>query len=226
MYTIKPLRGLGAARPIEARICAPDEEFCDDRCVRYMQAWVHNNPSKAACLTNDQMHQIIDTCERARDELASPAEVAASQALLSTPCVDKHRRECSTQIDQWAAANPADAQCLSNDDRAYVRDLCLKWKAGQVEAQFAAAELNRLVAAGCPVPPPQPEPMVPPPIEPPPAPMPVPAPEAVDVVIDAEPAVYTVPDNLFQQREPTPFRKWGPIVGALLIVGGGIYLLR
>lgn len=225
-YTINPLGGLGALRLIEGRLCAPDEEFCDDACVKQFQTWARNNAANAACLTNDQKHHLIDVCERVRAGIASRAEINAALALANDACAGKHRQECQSAASQWAAANPVDAACLSAADLQRVREMCFAFKSGDIPAADATRELNRLVAAGCPVAPPQPEPAPPPPIAPPIAPPPEPAPEAVDPVIYAEPATYTVPAEVFQKEEPTAFRKWGPIVGVLLIVGGGIYLLR
>lgn len=226
IYTIKPLRGLGAVRTIDSRLCAPDEEFCDDTCVRFYKTWASNNRAKAECLTIEQMHHVIDTCERQRAKTASPAEVNEAMAILVDPCAAQYAQQCTAAANDWASRNPADAACLSPDDMRRIEAMCVQFKRGEMKAQDAAAELDRLVAAGCPVSPPQPEPAPPPPVQPPLAPPPQPAPNAVDIEIYDEPPVYTVPPNLFQKEEPSALRKWGPILGVLLIVGGGIYLLR
>lgn len=226
IYTINPLRGLGAVRAIDSRVCAPDEEFCDDTCVNHYKQWALNNRAKAACLTNEQKHRLIDTCERIRAKTASPAEVSAAQAIMDDPCANQYAQQCAGAADDWARRNPVDAACLSPADMQHIEAMCLQFKQGSIGAKEASDHLDALVAAGCPVAPLQPEPAPPPPIAPPLAPPPVPAPNAVDVAIYDEPAVYTVPLDVFQKEEPTAFRKWGPIVGVLLIVGGGIYLLR
>ncbi len=220
-YVIRGLGGHNLGRSIAGRLCAPDEEFCDDACVKHYQAWARKHPINAGCLTNAQKHHLIDVCERTVAKVASKTEINAALALADNPCAAQHAKECDDALATWVSQNPVDAKCLSTANMNHLHGMCLRMKRGEIEGAAAVAELDRLVAAGCPVAPPQPQAAPPPPPAPPPAPYPEPGPDAVDIELD----VYTAPAEPLQS-EPTAFRKWGPVVGVLLIVAGGTYLLR
>lgn len=225
-YVVRPLGGHNLGRTIEGRLCAPDEEFCDDACVKHLVSWVGKYPARAACLTNDQRHRIIDTCERMRDRVASKAEIEAQVALLDDPCAGSYEQECKEGIAEWARTNPADAACLGPADQQRMMTMCLDWKRGKRSPESITTELAAMVAAGCPVIPEPPPAPPPPPPEPPPAPPPPIVEQPPPLPIVADEPVYTVPPGPLQMETRGGFRKWGPIVGVLLVVGGGIYLLR
>lgn len=136
--------------------------------------------------------------------------------------------DCESIAAKWQQENPADAQCLAGADIDRMVAMCMEWKRGQRTAASVSSEVDAMIEARCPIEPQTPT-AQPQDFAPPPAPSPTPqwaveppAPAAID---DAQPVYTQMPEPL----QPTPdrgFRRWGPIVGVLLIVGGGIYLLR
>jgi len=153
------------------------------------------------------------------------------------------RADCLKALYRWAQANPAKAQCFNRQDNIALSELCSRWGRGLITSAEYQKAFDELVARACArqvprttirnLPPPPP----PPPVQarvPPPVPAPPTSPVKVVVPpIDAPvpTTVATVPNGhapprAQQQTEPTMFRKWGPIAGVLLIVGGAVYLLR
>jgi hypothetical protein len=161
---------------------------------------------------------MLDTCKRVHAKTITP-QVAKSltQHLIEEPCVSA----CEAQVIDWVNKNPDDAACVGEANFPVLVGLCMRWKDGSINPGRLQSELASMIHAGCPPAPPIPEPAPPPPPAPP-APPPPPVPEAVT----PELTMYTPHAPVTQPTGRGPLRKWGPVVGALLIVGGGIYLLR
>jgi hypothetical protein len=176
------------------------------------------NDAKSRCLTNEQIHMVIDACERGQKQ---NGRVAIASLIGNDPCARIYAEQCAEATQKWADNNPQDAACLSQGDLTALIDGCVQWKRGELSPDDAQARLQAMIAAGCPVIPPGPPLEPPPPVE---APLPPPMPPA-EVIYDEAP-MYTPPQEPLHAEEPSAYRKWGPVVGALLIVGGGIYLLR
>lgn len=212
------LGGVGGRQVIERDLCAADAEFCDDRCERTYIAWADANQEKESCLTDEQRRFIIATCKSALNQTISIAE---RNALLSPVLNDPCRLACQQQVRTWAAENPGDASCVGTDKAEVLVDMCLAWKSGQIDQQRLRDGLATMIQDGCPpvvtVAQPSPPPAVAAPA--------VPAPQ-VPAPVTPEDAVYTPSAPVTQPIRRSALRTWGPVVGALLIVGGGIYLLR
>lgn len=223
MYVTQPaFRPLGA---LTHRLCRRGEEFCDDTCLRNYQSAKQRDPSKFACVSDAIADRMISICEaQRRGEIESYEARRMLDEAFANSCADL-RVECQDLFAQWAQAHPADAACLTDQQIQTIVTNCTKAKVGRMAPQTFASQLQDFIAA-CAAHAPEPvaAPMPPPPIE---EQIFQPGPEQGGVVpMPEEPAMYTQEPLRSQPQAQSSIRKWGPVVGVLLVVGGAVYLLR
>lgn len=229
------LSNLGAVRTLEQRLCRVGEEFCDDTCVKQMIAYKQSHPDVDRCVTLAEQHRAIDICMQWRAGVITAAQAQAQlKPILDDPC-GRLMRECQSGFDGWAQRLPNDAACLTPEQQRRLVQACMDQRMGRLAPADGAALLAAMVDACEALPPPAPpQPAPPPPVQPPAEP-----PLQMPPIVVADPGgdlpgapgpgleqVYTPDVSPPQHQEPSAIRKWGPVVGVLLIVGGAVYLLR
>jgi len=227
MYSVRPMAGLsGLGAAPESRLCQVGEEFCDDWCVR---TWLltRERDEKYKCLTDAQANYLIDLCKSVKArKITSEQARAQGGAMMDDPC-SFAMADCRNLVSRWMARNPADAACLTRAQLEQLANACVLNRQGKMSSAKASGILREMVAA-CAAQPPEPPPPAPAP--PPPVqivqPVAAPAPASAPIHIVEEHAEYTPDVVRSQDSGRKPVLTWGPIVGALLVVGGAAYLLR
>lgn len=197
-------------------------------CANMYTTWARANPTLAACMNATDKQAWINVCLKIyRGQLASSARVGKIAEITKAACA---RSVCDAAMASHLRSNQALLQCTTGDQRMVARRACI---ADQIAGRSGT---RKITALACPRPPPTVAPPPPPPpvVRPPPPAAPPPAnvapPVAVPPVATTPPDITgsgdTTPAQLSQPTPSSPLRLWGPIVGVLLVVGTGVYLLR
>lgn len=207
-----------------ARVAATLERNWAISCDRIYASWAAANPALAACMNATDKQAFINVCLKIyRGLLPSSARASKIAEITKAACA---RSVCDAAMVAHLRSNPALQQCTSADQRMVARRAC-------IAAQLAGSNGTRKITAlACPLPPaPPPAPPVPRTVAPPPPVAPpranVPPPVSVPSVATTPPDITGSGDTTpAQLSQPSALRLWGPIVGVLLVVGTGVYLLR
>jgi hypothetical protein len=156
-------------------------------------------------------------------------------------CVGLHR--------QYLLQHPDQAECLDGLPAMQAVQACMAGVLGEITQEQSLHMINAIVSQACNLspPPPTPAPPVPPadnaqPYLPQPPPL---ADELQEEITGMAEGPYQVVngggalapppngallptngDTTLTDRAPNGFRRWGPVIGILLVVGGAVYLLR
>ncbi len=250
-YVMRPIGGLGTAGCTRQCLDGNCWDVCEPTappapqtggdartvCVNLMNAWIGQNPQYKDCLSRAAREDIVATCMKWRDgRITLDAAKTEQDKIVRASCTPAFKSQCEKAYDAWAAANPTQAQCVTSKGRNDLIALCVEGKHDNWSQATAAKKWNAAITALCAaVPQPAPVPPAPvvttPPAQPPPAPPPVPTtPEPTPQPVPA-PVVYGpegggLDPNAMPQEESSGLRKWGPVVGVLLLVGAGLYVAR
>lgn len=215
-----------AAPPTAAQLAARDANYVTS-CRNMYTTWAKANPTLAACMNATDQQAWQQICLKIyRGQLASSARTAKINELTKAACA---RSVCEATMVSHLRSNQALLSCTTGDQRMVATRACI------ADQKAGRDGRRKITALACPRPPPQtPTPPVtrlappPPPVAPPPANVPpaVTVPPVVTTPPDITSGGDTTQSQLSQPAPSSPMRVWGPIVGVLLVVGAGVYLLR
>lgn len=205
-------------------------------CTKLFNLWLDEHPAYNECMKREERDSIIGQCIAWHQKRKTLAEAEAEKAKILEygSCKQTFRLLCEEGYQSWANSNPKKAACQTSNGKEALLQLCIKAKQENWSATKFLTQWNDTAArySACPVPVPQPPP---PPALPaqaaPPPPMPPVAEEALEQItgsppVASPPSLYVPPLALPPtQAEPSAFRKWGPVLGLALLIGGGAYYI-
>lgn len=214
-----------------------DEERYTRECSAALSDWYNTTP-EAKCLDQDRQLKLLEWCVAWKSG-DMPTYGSEKAALVEKAC---REAECTRLYDQWAAAFPAQAVCLSTADRRDLKDLCYKGLKGTLSGPEVDQQIKDIIETACaaynaPAPP---STVVPPTIDDeipgytPTPPGTEPGYEPSDVIPEGDlydlpgtqPGPYGPTEPTAPTEEPSLLRQLGPIVGIGLIAAVGLTLFR
>lgn len=225
-----------------------------DQCGAYLYQWAVANPQRAQCMTEPDMKAALAVCVAMfSGQIDNDAGLREFDVIVAGACKrkgestnERTRGQCTDEVHAFIMMlPPAQRGCLENSDREQLIELCdLTYNYGLMPAT-AMVKASEIVAAACEragdIPQAEPPVMAPPPVTaaPPPAIPPVEHEAQQEIYGQVPPnSGFVVPNGTpangggerlappVTQTARGPIRRWGPVVGVLVLLGGAVYVIR
>ena len=209
-----------------------------DQCGAYLYQWAAENPKRAVCMNQDDTNAAMAICVAMfTGQIDNNVGLAEFDLLVAGACKrrgdsskQRTRGQCADEVNAFIMTLPkSQRDCLENSDRDKLNEICdLMYNYGLMPAT-AMVKAAQIVAQACERPTAAPPPPIPP-VER----------EAQEEIYGSVPpnSGYVAPNGApangggeraappVTQTQDGAFRRWGPVVSVLLLLGGAVYVIR